>query len=51
MVGEEFKTWSADSINEENLVKFGLYISTLDYLEKGPPCFIELPDSGIEENR
>lgn len=50
MLGEEFEMRSADSIADETLIQLGLHVSTLGYLEDGPPRFIELPDGGTKES-
>ncbi len=50
MFREEFETWPANPHSDAPLITFGIHVINLGYLEDGPPCFTELPDSGTEES-
>lgn len=50
MLGEEFKTWPADSIPITKLLTIGIHVTNFGNLEDGLPYFTELPDSGIKES-
>ena len=50
MLKEEFETWLADPLSNATLIIVGIYAINLSYPKDGPFCFIELPNSNIEES-
>lgn len=49
MLGEEFKTWSADPFLNATYVTMSMHITNLGCLENGSSCFTELLDGVMEK--
>lgn len=49
MLKKKFEMWPANLFPNATLIKIGIYITNLDYLENRPLCFTELLDNSMEE--
>lgn len=50
MLAEYFEMWPATPIPGDLLLSVQMHITSLGYLEEGPPRFTEFPESGDEES-